>query len=115
MKFSKEDFEELKVHFLNACIENVKNCLKDGKMDKKDVDDVVIVGGSKQNISMVQQMLMEFFDGKPIFKNVNADEAVAHGAALLGARLTGKDNRIIEIVRSQNPFKKLIKKIQNKA
>nr|GEZ28999.1 heat shock cognate 70 kDa protein-like [Tanacetum cinerariifolium] len=86
IKFSKENFEELKVRFLNECIEHVKNCLKDHKMHKTDVDDVVIVGGSKQNISMVQQMLMKFFDGKPILKSVNVDEAVAHGAALLAAR-----------------------------
>ncbi|KAJ9542549.1 hypothetical protein OSB04_029055 [Centaurea solstitialis] len=88
MKFSRAKLEELNACFFKKCIVQVENCLKDAKMHKEDVDDVVIVGGSTR-IPKVQQMLTEFFDGKPLCKSINTDEAVAHGAALLAAKLSG--------------------------
>ncbi|KAL8246078.1 hypothetical protein R6Q59_007294 [Mikania micrantha] len=64
-------------------------------MHKKDVDEVVLVGGSTR-IPKVQQMLMEFFDGKPLCKRLNADEAVAYGAAVLAANLSGHENKKVQ-------------------
>ncbi|KAJ9542363.1 hypothetical protein OSB04_028869 [Centaurea solstitialis] len=93
MKFSRAKFEELNAGFFKKCIEHVNKCLNDGKMQKKEVDDVVIVGGSTR-IPKVQQMLTEFFDWKPLCKSIKADEAVAHGAALLAAKLSGYLNEI---------------------
>lgn len=110
--FSRENFEELNANFLKECIEHVKNCLRDGKMLKKDITDVVLVGDSTQ-IPKLQQMLMEFFDGKPVYKSIKADEAVAYGAALLAARLSGNGNQI-GLGHTQNSFKQLIKKTQIK-
>ncbi|GKE56620.1 heat shock cognate 70 kDa protein-like protein [Tanacetum coccineum] len=56
-------------------------------MHKKDID-VVIVGGSTQ-IPKVQQILMDFFDGKKLCNSISTDETTAHGAAVLGANLSG--------------------------
>ncbi|GKB51920.1 heat shock cognate 70 kDa protein, partial [Tanacetum coccineum] len=95
MKFSRAKFEELNDGFFTKCIEHVKNCLKDGNMHKNNVDDVVLVGGSTR-IPKVQQMLMEFFDGKTLCKNINADEAVAYGAAVLAANLSGTGNKKVK-------------------
>ncbi|KAK1428851.1 hypothetical protein QVD17_17691 [Tagetes erecta] len=95
MKFSRAKFEEINVGFFNMCIKHVENCLRDGNMHKKDVDDVVIVGGSTR-IPKVQQMLMEYFDGKPLCKSINADEAVAYGAAVLAANLNGYGNKKVK-------------------
>ncbi|KAD1774779.1 hypothetical protein E3N88_42310 [Mikania micrantha] len=86
---------EINVSFFNTCIEHVENCLRDGNMHKKDVDEVVLVGGSTR-IPKVQQMLMEFFDGKPLCKRLNADEAVAYGAAVLAANLSGHENKKVQ-------------------
>ncbi|KAI3796956.1 hypothetical protein L1987_39643 [Smallanthus sonchifolius] len=94
-KFSRAKFKEINAGFFKMCIKHVENCLRDGNMQKKDVDDVVIVGGSTR-IPKVQQMLMEFFDGKPLCKSVNADEAVAYGAAMLAANLSGYGNKKVQ-------------------
>lgn len=69
--------------------------MRDGNVHKSDVDDVVIVGWSTR-ILKVQQMLMEFFDGKPLSKSINADEAVAYGAAVLAANLSGNGNEKVQ-------------------
>ncbi|KAJ9542550.1 hypothetical protein OSB04_029056 [Centaurea solstitialis] len=95
MKFSRAKFEELNAGFFKKCIEHVENSLKDGNMQKYEVDDVVIVGGSTR-IPKVQQMLTEFFDRKLLCKSINADEAVALGAALLAAKLSGDGNEIVK-------------------
>ncbi|GKD88024.1 putative heat shock protein 70 family protein [Tanacetum coccineum] len=81
LNISWEKFEELNTGFFMKCMEHVENCLRDGNMNKSDVDDVVIVGGSTR-IQRVKQMLMDFFDGKPLCTSINADEAVAYGAAV---------------------------------
>ncbi|KAJ0693778.1 putative Heat shock protein 70 family [Helianthus annuus] len=95
MKFTRAKFEELNAALFNKCIEHVENCLRDGNMQKYDVHDIVLVGGSTR-IPKVQQMLKEFFDGKPLCKSIKADEAVAYGAAVLAANLSGKGNRAMK-------------------
>lgn len=94
MKFTRAKFEELNAAFFKMCIKHVENCLRNGNMHTKDVDDVVIVGGSTR-IPKVQQMLMEFFDSKPLCKSINADEAVAYGAAVMAAKLGGNGNESV--------------------
>ncbi|GKD01239.1 putative heat shock protein 70 family protein, partial [Tanacetum coccineum] len=96
IRLSREKFEELNAHYFKECIEHVKICLRDGKMNKKDVDDVIIVGGSTW-IPKVQQMLMEFFDGKPLCKSINMDEVVAYGAAVLAANIGGKGKLVQDV------------------
>nr|GFC31027.1 putative heat shock protein 70 family, peptide-binding domain protein [Tanacetum cinerariifolium] len=89
-KITRAKFEELNSDFFDKCIEHVETCLRDGGMSKKDVNDVVVVGGSTR-IPKLQQMLTEFFDEKPLCKSINADEAVAYGAAALASNLCGKE------------------------
>ncbi|KAF5821968.1 putative Heat shock protein 70 family [Helianthus annuus] len=94
-KLSRAKFDEINAGFFNMCIKHVENCLRDGDMQKSDVDDVVIVGGSTR-IPKLQQMLIEFFDGKPLCKSINADEAIAYGAAVLAANLSGYGNKKVK-------------------
>ncbi|KAK9062813.1 hypothetical protein SSX86_020003 [Deinandra increscens subsp. villosa] len=95
MKITRAKFEELNNGFFNKCIEHVENCLRDGNMHKSNVDDVVLVGGSTR-IPKIQQMLGEFFDSKPLCRTINVDEAVAYGAAVLAASLSGNGNKAVK-------------------
>ncbi|XP_074262992.1 heat shock cognate 70 kDa protein-like isoform X2 [Silene latifolia] len=81
-------FEMLNLELFQNCINTVKTCLKDAKMKTTDINDVVLVGGSTR-IPKVQQLLQEFFDGKELCRSINADEAVAYGAAVHAAVLSG--------------------------
>ena len=63
------------------CMDPVEKVLKDSKIDKASVHDVVLVGGSTR-IPKVQQLLQDFFNGKELCKSINPDEAVAYGAAV---------------------------------
>ncbi|TXG49754.1 hypothetical protein EZV62_025629 [Acer yangbiense] len=84
-------FEELNMGLFRNCMEPVEKCLRDAKMDKSTVHDVVLVGGSTR-IPKVQQLLQEFFNGKELCKNISPDEAVAYGAAVQAAILIGEGN-----------------------
>ncbi|VAH89371.1 unnamed protein product [Triticum turgidum subsp. durum] len=76
-------------------MEPVEKCLRDAKMDKSTVHDVVLVGGSTR-IPRVQQLLQDFFNGKELCKSINPDEAVAYGAAVQAAILTGEGNEKVQ-------------------
>ncbi|XP_027368059.1 heat shock cognate 70 kDa protein-like isoform X3 [Abrus precatorius] len=84
-------FEELNMDLFRKCMEPVEKCLRDAKMDKRSVHDVVLVGGSTR-IPKVQQLLQDFFNGKELCKSINPDEAVAYGAAVQAAILSGEGN-----------------------
>jgi L1 cell adhesion molecule like protein len=66
----------------------VEQVMRDAKMSKDQVHDIVLVGGSSR-IPRVQQLLKEFFNGKELCQSINPDEAVAYGAAVQGAILGG--------------------------
>ncbi|KAJ2783632.1 Heat shock protein ssb1 [Coemansia javaensis] len=85
---TRAKFEELNAAHFQKTIEPVGKVLKDANVSKADVKDIVLVGGSTR-IPKVQSLLQEFFDGKELNKSINPDEAVAHGAAVQGAVLTG--------------------------
>eukprot|EP00899_Mesostigma_viride_P011552 jgi/Mesvir1/20398/Mv12302-RA.1 len=85
---TREQFESIVAPILSRCMDAVKRVLSDSKVVKSDVDDVVLVGGSTR-VPQVQAQLQEFFDGKPLCKSVHPDEAVAVGAAVQGAILSG--------------------------
>ncbi|CAI6080855.1 unnamed protein product [Clonostachys chloroleuca] len=82
-------FEELNAKAFNGTIEPVAQVLKDASIDKKAVDEIVLVGGSTR-IPRIQKLLSEFFDGKKLEKSINPDEAVAYGAAVQAGILSGK-------------------------
>ena len=73
------------------CIPPVENVLKDSGVGKEQVHQIVLVGGSTR-IPKVQKILQEFFNGKTLNKSINPDEAVAYGAAVQAAILTGQGN-----------------------
>ncbi|KAJ9550057.1 hypothetical protein OSB04_022600 [Centaurea solstitialis] len=88
-------FEELNMDLFRKCMEPVEKCLRDAKMDKSNVHDVVLVGGSTR-IPKVQQLLQDFFNGKDLCKSINPDEAVAYGAAVQAAILSGEGNQKVQ-------------------
>jgi L1 cell adhesion molecule like protein len=87
-------FEELCADLFRGTLDPVEKALRDAKMDKSDIDDVVLVGGSTR-IPKVQKLLSDFFNGKDLNKSINPDEAVAYGAAVQAAILTGDTSETI--------------------
>merc|ERR1711868_111252 len=81
-------FEELCSDLFKNTLEPVEKALRDAKLDKASIDDIVLVGGSTR-IPKVQKLLQDFFNGKELNKSINPDEAVAYGAAAQAAILTG--------------------------
>jgi len=81
-------FEELNIDLFRGCMEPVEKVLRDSKLSKNQINEVVLVGGSTR-IPKVQQLLSEFFNGKDLNKSINPDEAVAYGAAVQAAILSG--------------------------
>ncbi|CAL4985802.1 unnamed protein product [Urochloa decumbens] len=88
-------FEELNMDLFRKCMEPVEKCLRDAKMDKSSVHDVVLVGGSTR-IPRVQQLLQDFFNGKELCKSINPDEVVAYGATVQAAILSGEGNEKVQ-------------------
>merc|ERR1712073_127389 len=82
-------FEELCADLFRGTLEPVEKALRDAKMDKSSIDDIVLVGGSTR-IPKIQKLLSDFFNGKELNKSINPDEAVAYGAAVQAAILTGE-------------------------
>merc|ERR1712217_728559 len=82
-------FEELCSDLFKGTLDPVEKALRDAKMDKSSIDDIVLVGGSTR-IPKVQKLLSDFFNGKDLNKSINPDEAVAYGAAVQAAILTGE-------------------------
>ncbi|XP_031371803.1 heat shock cognate 70 kDa protein-like [Punica granatum] len=92
---TRKKFEELNMDLFKKCMELVEKCLRDAKMDKSRVNDVVLVGGSTR-IPKVQQLLWEFFDRKELCKSINPDEAVVYGAAVQAAILSREVNEKVQ-------------------
>mmetsp|Transcript_7166 Transcript_7166/g.21062 ORF Transcript_7166/g.21062 Transcript_7166/m.21062 type:complete len:650 (-) Transcript_7166:3816-5765(-) len=88
-------FEELNMDLFRKCMEPVEKTLRDAKMDKSSVHEVVLVGGSTR-IPKVQQLLQDFFNGKELCKSINPDEAVAYGAAVQAAILSGEGSEKVQ-------------------
>ncbi|XP_042042106.1 heat shock cognate 70 kDa protein-like [Salvia splendens] len=92
---SRAKFDELNAGLFNKCMEQVEMCLQDAKMEKSSVHDVVLVGGSSR-IPKVQQLLQNIFNGKELCNSINPDEAVAYGAAVLAAKMSGDGNNTVQ-------------------
>lgn len=91
-KISRARFEELCADLFRKTLEPVEKALNDAKMDKKSIDDIVLVGGSTR-IPKIQSLLQNFFNGKQLNLSINPDEAVAYGAAVQAAILTGEGDK----------------------
>jgi len=81
-------FEELCSDLFKGTLEPVEKAMRDAKMDKNAINDIVLVGGSTR-IPKIQKLLQDFFNGKELNRSINPDEAVAYGAAVQAAILTG--------------------------
>lgn len=91
-------FEDLCSDLFRDCLKPVDKALVDAKIDKRNIDTVVLVGGSTR-IPKIQKLLLEFFDhSKELNKSINPDEAVAYGAAIQAAILSGDDSDAVKDV-----------------
>ncbi|KAF6069522.1 Heat shock protein SSA4 [Candida albicans] len=81
-------FEELCADLFRSTLDPVGKVLADAKIDKSQVEEIVLVGGSTR-IPKIQKLVSDFFNGKELNKSINPDEAVAYGAAVQAAILTG--------------------------
>ncbi|CAG2060494.1 unnamed protein product [Timema podura] len=88
-------FEELNADLFRGTMEPVEKSLRDAKMDKAQIHDIVLVGGSTR-IPKVQKLLQDFFNGKELNKSINPDEAVAYGAAVQAAILAGDKSEEVQ-------------------
>ncbi|XP_040195743.1 heat shock 70 kDa protein-like [Rana temporaria] len=88
-------FEELCSDLFRGTLDPVEKALRDSKLDKSQIHDIVLVGGSTR-IPKVQKLLQDFFNGKELNKSINPDEAVAYGAAVQAAILTGDKSEKVQ-------------------
>ncbi|KAK9741024.1 hypothetical protein RND81_03G076600 [Saponaria officinalis] len=100
---SRARFDILNNDLFRKCIDLVDQCLKDGRISKNDVDEVILVGGSTR-IPKVQQLLQEFFEGKELCRSINPDEAVAYGAAVHAGNLGGITSNINMVLVDVTPL-----------
>ncbi|KAF7268837.1 heat shock 70 kDa protein cognate 2-like [Rhynchophorus ferrugineus] len=96
-KITRARFEELCMDLFRSTLQPVEKALKDAKLDKGAIHDVVLVGGSIR-IPKIQKMLQDFFCGKSLNLSINPDEAVAYGAAVQAAILSGDTSSQIQDV-----------------
>lgn len=97
-KISRARFEEICADLFRGTLQPVEKALNDAKMDKAQIHDIVLVGGSTR-IPKVQSLLQNFFNGKALNLSINPDEAVAYGAAVQAAILSGsKDSKIQDVL-----------------
>jgi len=87
-------FEELCSDLFKGTLEPVEKAMRDAKMDKSSINDIVLVGGSTR-IPKIQKLLQDFFNGKELNRSINPDEAVAYGAAVQAAILTGDTSEAV--------------------
>ena len=87
---TRAKFEELNLALFKKTLKPVEKVLKDAGLQKEDIDDIVLVGGSTR-IPKVQNLLEKFFNGKKASKGINPDEAVAYGAAVQAGVLSGEE------------------------
>merc|ERR1711994_751661 len=87
-------FEELCSDLFKGTLDPVEKALRDSKLDKSSIHEIVLVGGSTR-IPKVQKLLQDFFNGKELNKSINPDEAVAYGAAVQAAILNGDDSSTV--------------------
>ncbi|CCD20294.1 Hsp70 protein MreB Mbl protein FGGY family of carbohydrate kinases C terminal domain [Trypanosoma vivax] len=88
-KITRAKFEELNMDLFKGTLVPVQRVLEDAKLKKSDIHEIVLVGGSTR-VPKVQQLISDFFGGKELNRGINPDEAVAYGAAVQAAVLTGE-------------------------
>src|SRR5690606_18813854 len=94
---TRSRFEELCGDLFRSTLDPVERALKDAKLGKSDISEVVLVGGSTR-IPKIQKLLSDYFGGKELNKSINPDEAVAYGAAVQAAILSGDTHESVKDV-----------------
>ena len=95
---TRAKFENICDSLFRKTMVPIEQVLKDSRISKSNIDEIVLVGGSTR-IPKIQQLLSEFFNGKELCKSINPDECVAYGAAVQGAILSGsKDEKISDLL-----------------
>ena len=97
-KISRARFEELCKDLFRSCLEQVKRALRDARLDKSRIHEVVLVGGGSTRIPRIQKLLQDFFNGKDLNRSINPDEVVAYGAAIQAAILSGDTSETVQDV-----------------
>ncbi|KAM7199650.1 Heat shock protein 70 family [Rhypophila sp. PSN 637] len=100
---TRAKFEELNLDLFKKTIKPVEQVLKDAKVSKSEVDDIVLVGGSTR-IPKVVSLIEEYFNGKKASKGINPDEAVAFGAAVQAGVLSGEQGTEEIVLMDVNPL-----------
>lgn len=94
---TRSRFEELCAPLFSRCMNCVENTLRDAKLSKNQIDEIVLVGGSSR-CPKIQEMLTNYFNGKQLCRSVNPDEAIAYGAAIQGSVLSNDDSAPKELL-----------------
>ena len=95
---TRAKFENICDGLFKKTMEPVEQVLRDSKLSKSEIHEIVLVGGSTR-IPKIQQLLSEYFNGKELCKSINPDECVAYGAAVQAAILTGvRDQKINDLL-----------------
>lgn len=97
ISITRSHFEEMNADLFKRTLDPVQKALRDAKLDKSQISDLVLVGGSSR-IPKVQELLQNFFSGKHLNKDINPEEAVAYGAAVQAAILCGDKSKNIQDV-----------------
>jgi len=92
---TRAKFEDLCAHIFKSTLVPVEKALRDAKMDKANIHEIVLVGGSTR-IPKIQKLLREFFGGNELNKSINPDEAVAYGATVQAAICSGNQSSEIK-------------------
>lgn len=92
---TRAKFEQLNAGLFQKCLNCVENVLRDSKISKSMIDDIVLVGGTTR-IPKMQQLLSDYFGGKKLCNSINPDEAVAYGATIQASLLAGKKSEKLE-------------------
>jgi len=100
---TRAKFEELNMDLFRSTMKPVQKVMEDADMQKKDVDEIVLVGGSTR-IPKVQQLVKEYFNGKEPSRGINPDEAVAYGAAVQAGVLSGEEGGGDMVLLDVNPL-----------
>ena len=87
---TRAKFEDMNIDYFRKCMDPVEKVLRDAGMSKSQVHEIVLVGGSTR-IPKIQEMLSNYFNGKELCKSINPDEAVAYGATVQAAILSGNN------------------------
>ncbi|EPQ02111.1 Heat shock cognate 71 kDa protein [Myotis brandtii] len=88
-------FEKLNADLFRGTLDPVEKALRDVKLDKSQIHDIVLVGGST-HIPKIQKHLQDFFSGKELNKSISPDETVAYGAAVQAAVLSGDQSENVQ-------------------